>query len=233
MKQKYRVWMLMLADIVLINLSIIFAYLLRFDGQQINYFPIYRNMAVIFTLIKIGVFYYFGLYKSLWRYASINELVSVVVATAIGNLSVIAYGYFIQPSYIQQVLLPIPRSIYVITWMLDILFIGGMRFAYRVLRHWNVREIWKSSHKKRVLIVGAGDAGAMVIREMKNHEELGMMPVAVIDDDIVKHDKKINNIPIIGTRYRIEEAVIQKHRYDYYRACPWLKRIEERLLKYV
>ncbi|NLK22340.1 MAG: polysaccharide biosynthesis protein [Epulopiscium sp.] len=211
MKQRYRAWVLLLIDIVLINLSIIFAYLLRFDGQlHPNYFPIYRNMALIFTAIKIGVFYYFGLYKSLWKYASINELVSVVIATAIGNVSVIAYGYFMQPAFIQQVLLPVPRSIYVITWLLDVLFIGGTRFAYRVLKHWNVKEIWRSSHKKRALIIGAGDAGAMVIKEMNNHEELGMIPIGVIDDDETKYGKKINGVPILGTRYRVEEVVIQK-----------------------
>lgn len=211
MKQQYRAWILVLVDMILINISIIFAYLLRFGGEfHSGYFAIYRNMAIAVTGIKIIIFYYFGLYKSLWKYASINELLSIVVSTAMGNMAVLAYTYLTQVPNFQDATLPVPRAIYVIAWLLDIMFIGGIRFAYRIFRHWNVKEIWQSSHKKRALIIGAGDAGAMVIREMYNHEELGMYPVAVIDDDDVKYGKKINNVPVIGTRYRIEEVVIKK-----------------------
>ena len=91
MKQHYRAWVLVLIDIVLINLSIIFAYLLRFGGYfHPGYFAIYKNMAITVTGIKIVIFYYLGLYKSLWKYASINELLSIVAATSMGNAAVLA-----------------------------------------------------------------------------------------------------------------------------------------------
>ncbi|NLJ88817.1 MAG: polysaccharide biosynthesis protein [Epulopiscium sp.] len=212
MKQHYRAWVLVLIDIVLINLSIIFAYLLRFGGYfHPGYFAIYKNMAITVTGIKIVIFYYLGLYKSLWKYASINELLSIVAATAMGNAAVLAYTYLTQVPNFQEATLPVPRAIYIIAWLLDIMFIGGIRFAYRVVRHWSIKGMWQPAHKKRALIVGAGDAGAMVIREMHNHEELGMYPVAVIDDDDLKYGKKINNVPVVGTRYRIEEIVKRKN----------------------
>jgi len=211
MKQRYSAWILALADIILINLSIIFAYLLRFGGYiHPGYFAIYKNMAIAVTGIKIVIFYYFGLYKSLWKYASINELISIVVATAMGNAAVLAYTYLTQIPNFQEAILPVPRAIYIIAWLLDIMFIGSIRFAYRVLKQWSFKGIWQPSDKKRALIIGAGDAGAMVIREMHNHEELGMYPVAVIDDDDLKLGKKIHNVPVVGTRYRIEEIVIKK-----------------------
>jgi len=127
-----------------------------------------------------------------------------------GNAAVLAYTYLTQIPNFQEAILPVPRAIYIIAWLLDIMFIGGIRFAYRVLKQWSFKGIWQPSDKKRALIIGAGDAGAMVIREMHNHEELGMYPVAVIDDDDLKLGKKIHNVPVVGTRYRIEEIVIKK-----------------------
>lgn len=229
MKQRYRIFILILLDILLINIAIIFAYLLRFDGRiNANYFPIYLNTFWIVTLIKLSMFYYFGLYKSLWRYASVNELTSIVMATAMGNMASIAYIYLTQAPLFAQFALPVPRSIYVIAWLLDILFIGGMRFGYRVTRHWNIREIWRTSHKKRCLIIGAGDAAAAVIREMKNHDEINSIPVAVIDDDPVKHGRKINGVSVVGTRSSIPDIVLRKNIDEIIIAIPSMSKKDRR-----
>lgn len=190
-------------DIFLINISIIVSYLLRYDGNvELRAWEFYRNSVVIITITKIAIFYYFDLYKSLWKYASIDELISVVVATGISNALVISY-IFLSQNFA-------PRSIYIIAWIMDIVLIGGSRFMYRACRRLFGGDITRNTDAKRVMIVGAGDAGAIIIREFKRHPELKSAPVAVVDDDIKKHGRRINGVPVVGGRCDIQEIVRRK-----------------------
>ncbi|WIV12099.1 nucleoside-diphosphate sugar epimerase/dehydratase [Proteiniborus sp. MB09-C3] len=196
MQKKARVIFLILLDAFLINLSYYIALYLRFDGNiEANYLKVYINNALIITLLKIIVFHYFKLYKSLWRYASIDELLNVVVASIVANAGVISYLFALQTH--------LPRGVYAITIMLDMLLIGGVRFSYRALRRVNGGILSNGNGYKHIMIIGAGDAGAMVIRELKNHTQLNSRPVAIIDDDFLKEGQRINGVPVMGRRVDI------------------------------
>ncbi|MFA5523146.1 MAG: nucleoside-diphosphate sugar epimerase/dehydratase [Tissierellales bacterium] len=196
MQKKARVFFLVILDIVLINLAYYLALYLRFDGKiDLNYLKVYLDNALIITFLKIVVFYYFKLYRSLWRYASVDELLNVVVASIVANAGVISF------LLVRQTFLP--RGVYAITTILDMLLIGGVRFSYRTLRRVKGNGFSKGDSFKHIMIIGAGDAGAMVIRELKNHTQLNSRPVAIIDDDSLKKGQRINGVPIMGQRVDI------------------------------
>lgn len=202
MQKKIRKLYLIILDIVLINIAFYIALYLRFEGViEEQYLQVYLQNAIAITIIKVIVLDYFKLYKSLWEYASIEELAKIVIAAIVSNTAVISYLVIKQAH--------LPRSVYILTAMLDIFLIGGIRFSYRAFRKVKRYDLSRND-EKRVMVIGAGDAGAMIIKELKNHTELNSKPVAIIDDDMKKEGQNINGVPILGQRYDILSISIKK-----------------------
>jgi len=196
-------------DIFLINLSILLSLFVRFEGQIndqfMQYFVVYRENFILITIIKILVFYYFKLYSSIWRYASINEMIKIVSA------SIVASALMISVLFLKQSVLP--RSVYVIATLFDMMFIGGFRFSVRSISTIYFGSKKKGQDRKRIMVVGAGDAGAMIIREYKNHYSSTSTPVVVVDDDRTKQGQRISGVPVEGGREYIPELV-KKYNID-------------------
>lgn len=211
MKRRIRTAYLVAVDIGLLILSLFLSFLIRFEGKfPVEYFDLADRFLVSVILIKIVVLFLFGLYNSLWEYASIEELLKISAASIVANTVMLSFLFLFETR--------IPRSIYIIVSILDVMFIGGVRLSYRMLRRLkNQGSLFSRSVKKRVMIVGAGDAGAMVIKELKRHGDLHMKPIVVMDDDSMKWGKSIQGITVrAGTREisriakakRIDEIII-------------------------
>ena len=196
-------------DAFLVNFAIILALFVRFEGhineQFIQYFDRYISVFIIVTLMKLLIFYYFRLYASIWRYASIEELMRVVAASIAGNALMISILFLMETN--------LPRSVYAMVFLLDMAFIGGIRLSLRSLSHYFHSEKLEKKTQKRVMIVGGGDAGAMIIKELKNHYSLQSKPVVIIDDNKQKHGQSLIGVPITGGRDRIPE-ISEKYRVD-------------------
>ncbi|MGW5952783.1 polysaccharide biosynthesis protein [Bacillus mycoides] len=138
----------------------------------------------------------YKLYNKAWEYASIGELKQIFKAI---TLSIIV------TAIVQQI---INHDIYVrilaIAWMLHLLLIGGSRFVWRMFRD---TYISKDANKKRTLIVGAGSAGTMVVRQLLHNKEADLYPIAFVDDDRNKQKLEIYNVPVVGTTNHIKEVV--------------------------
>ncbi|KAB7639884.1 polysaccharide biosynthesis protein [Bacillus sp. B3-WWTP-C-10-D-3] len=138
----------------------------------------------------------YKLYNKAWEYASIGELKQIFKAI---TLSIIV------TAIVQQI---INHDIYVrilaIAWMLHLLLIGGSRFVWRMFRD---TYIVKATDKKRTLIIGAGSAGTMVVRQLKHNKEADLYPIAFVDDDRNKQKLEIYNVPVVGTTNHIQEIV--------------------------
>lgn len=119
----------------------------------------------------------------------------------------------------------VPRSIFVITFLFDFAFIGGIRFSYRIYRRWVKGEFFRGKSEKRILILGAGDAGASIVKEMKFNPALMSKPVAILDDDPRKKNKKLNSVPIVGSTSKIVEAVKKYNVEEIIIAIPTLTNI--------
>ncbi len=206
MKQQLKSGLFVFSDIVLLAISFFCAYLIRFDFDfetiPQNFMDNILPLLVVSIILKIIVFIPFKLYRSLWRYAGVYELVSVFLASVITNGAIFVYISFVDRLA--------PRSIFVIVGMIDVFLIGGSRLAYRLYRRLALGRVIKMDNIKRVLIIGAGDAGAMIAKEMELHSELNYRAVAFLDDSDYKKGRKVNGVPVLGGIDDVADVVDKK-----------------------
>ena len=200
-KKLPQIFLLCLADILVFILTSYLALMLRFDFGEI---PMHflQDLAVslpLGVLAMIIVFYFAGLYSSVWRYASIVELISVAVAC------VVLDGLF----FILHLLLTLklPASFYFIHCVFMFIMISGVRFSYRILRMIVMRLQELKGDKVRTLLIGAGEAGRMVIDGITRGSLPDVRVVCIIDDDKKRKGTRLRNIPIVGGRHEIKNAV--------------------------
>lgn len=202
-------FLLLIYDIAAINLSYFFALWLRFDCKFTEIPEKYLDPAMkivpIYTIIMLAALASLRLYRSVWRYASIPELLRVFSASIIGALAqVLGTLLFLQR---------MPISYYIIGWILMFAALAVSRFGYRAARM-VYREKKKKNHKgKNVMIIGAGEAGKELLDELLRSNRLNVQPKCFIDDDSGKHGKYISDVPIVGGRNEIMVAA-QKYEID-------------------
>ena len=159
---------------------------------------------IIYMLIHTVSFKLFKCYSSLWRYAGEEELISILSACLV----------YVIPVYIAHRLIGIDYSIlfYIVSTILIIGYTGGLRLVYRTGRRFKTRMI-VSQDSQRVLVVGAGSAGQMIINELKENPQLKKVPVGIIDDDINKIGRRIHNVKILGNTSQVKE-IVEKENVD-------------------
>ncbi|MBD7909412.1 polysaccharide biosynthesis protein [Sporosarcina gallistercoris] len=197
MTMKKRMTMLFALDTFIVLSSIFFGYFILKPDLSI-----FTTKVVIASAIAIALAHHFfawryGLYRKVWSYASIGELEAIFKAV---TLSIIVVAG-IQLLLVQHISM---RALF-LTWMLHLLLIGGSRLSWRVVRDNMIRKHTKTM--KRTLIIGAGQAGTIVVRQMANNPESGMQPVAFLDDDRRKHGLEIHGVSIIGSTKNIADYV--------------------------
>jgi FlaA1/EpsC-like NDP-sugar epimerase len=201
---------MLLIDAVLVNLALLLTLILPYSGVLQIKASSYLSLVIAFTIIRLFCLYYFGLYNRIWEYASINELISTIKAVTASSL--------ISVFFMVQVLADPFRAfgLELINWFINIVFIGGFRLFLRIRQQGN-RIITPASKGRRVLIVGAGDAGALAAKEFENHYHESVNVIGFIDDDPRKQKLQLlghdvlgtrNDIPKVVNEYRIEEIVI-------------------------
>lgn len=202
---------LLLLDLVLIVAAVFGAMALRFELGPLFYYylPFAYWMLGVSLVIKPLFFYLFGMYRRMWVYASIRELRLVAVGVTASSI-VVAVILVIFTS--QKLFIGFPRSVLIIDWLLSIIFIGGIRFLLRLIAE-NVKSFNSSTSTgevKRALIIGAGDAGALVVRELQKNPDLNMIPVGFLDDNPAKMGQQIHGIQVLGNVNDISKVVESK-----------------------
>mgnify|MGYP000930742244 FL=1 len=191
---------LIVYDILFLIGSLYFALLLKFDfniqQEYIIFFKISVIPMVIITLVFNKVF---NLYDSIWKYASVEELISIVYSVSVSNIIFVIYSYFINYKFLENRYYRFPYTVHIIFWILSVLTLGGIRFIYRLLQDKSVGQ-YKKTRNKRLLIIGAGDASAVLIKEIKKNRNFNYDVVGLIDDDETKRKKLINGIKVLGGR---------------------------------
>lgn len=164
-------------------------------------------MIIVALIVKPLVYYQFGLYRRLWAYASIRELklIAIAVTTASVILSIIVLLIsFLMRSW------EFSRGVLVIDWLLSLLAVGGLRFSYRIIAESQSTSKQSESRVKRVVIAGAGDAGALVVREMQRNPQANLLPIGFVDDDQAKQNQEIHGTPVIGKLDDLERIIDTK-----------------------
>lgn len=222
MKLNMRILKMMCIDIVLINIAVMISYIMRLGKNlSVEHIKFYMTMAIWVTLIKLIIFYIMGLYRSIWRYAGLDDIVNVFIISCIANGIIIVAIYLLG-------LTQVPRSIYLIDTFVDFVLIIGSRFSKRIWNRFIGRDISfyheKNFKLKKIMIVGAGEAGVMLIQELRNHPKRGLSPVCFIDDDVSKKGRKLNGIPVVGGRDEIYYNAIAKKIDQIIIAIPSIKK---------
>jgi len=196
-------------DLLLWFLAAPIAFWLRLESPWSAYGTAISAYALLGLPIKAALIGLFGLHKQSWKRVGIKDLYPLSHAVGIGVLTLSAIAFFIYPHQ------PVPRSIPVIEGGLALLLLGGVRIVDRILfERSQLRHNRKAqSSTKQVLIVGAGEAGTMLAREMLRHPESGLVPVGFLDDDPSKQRQRFVGLPVLG---RIEDLprVAPKARAD-------------------
>ncbi|QXE18507.1 nucleoside-diphosphate sugar epimerase/dehydratase [Clostridium sp. 001] len=191
---------LIVYDILFLIGSLYFALLLKFDFNIQQEYIIFLKISVIPMVIITLVFNkVFNLYDSIWKYASVEELISIVYSVSVSNIIFVIYSYFINYKFLENRYYRFPYTVHIIFWILSVLTLGGIRFIYRLLQDKSVGQ-YKKIRNKRLLIIGAGDASAVLIKEIKKNRNFNYDVVGLVDDDETKRKKLINGIKVLGGR---------------------------------
>lgn len=228
-KKKFEHWELIALylvayDIVAVNFAYFFGLWLRFDLQfshiPQDYLSSFLQFTPVYTIFSIIVFYRLRLYKSLWRFASLSELNRIVCASAITSLfQIVGITVFCQR---------MPVSYYLIGAALQFAAVVGVRFSYRYIILLRKKKKQTGENVRNAMVIGAGAAGQIIIKELKNSSETRAVPCCIIDDNSNKWGRFMYNVPIVGGRDSIMENVKKYHIDEILFAIPTARPEERR-----
>ena len=192
---------LVITDIILINGSVFLSLIMRFEiniaSVPEEYIQKYIVNVIPFTIVTLIIFWCFRMYHSLWQYASIAELYKIVEACVVAELA-----HLCVTSFMGWML---PRSCYFTSGVFLIVAMSASRFMYRLLRQL-INEYRHTSEQLKIMIIGAGEATSVLMREISKSRDLdNSKVVCIIDDDLGKVGKYIRGVKIVGTRDHIKE----------------------------
>lgn len=207
-------------DVAVTLVTPFIAFVIRFalDGRAVP--PQYVHTLVralpLIVPSRLLIYWVCGLYRQAWRYASVPELGRVVGAVTLDSM---AWAMIIY-------LLPnqgFPRSVFIISWFLNVSALGAVRLALRLRWEWQTWRRQVQEATRRTLIIGAGDAGAMLAREYAKHPELDSKLVGFLDDDPAKHGLRVMGLPVLGSRADLDWVVPKYKVTDLVIAMPSVK----------
>lgn len=198
-------------DILIIIGSLYLSFLLRFDFTlSKEYQRLIAEILPLFIIIKLAIFVAFRLYKITWRYVGINDLCNIVSALIAANSMLMALILFPVPlsyDFMQlKRLVGFPRSVFLIDGIISLLFISGTRISKRLFLE-VIQKKKNIEQKKRTIIVGAGNTGEMILRDMARQEGAEFYPVALLDDDRNKIGAYMHGIKVFGATNELKGAI--------------------------
>jgi FlaA1/EpsC-like NDP-sugar epimerase len=203
---RHRIWQ-PLVDAGLVALAWILAFQLRFDnGVPVYYDKLFARTILLVVAIKVSVFVLFGLYNHWWRYVSTKDMWRIARGVVAGSLIAYITVYFLSP--VQQVRLP--RSIAVLDLLLTLAFVAGARLLVRTAIE---RPALGGlvARGKEVLIVGAGDAGEQVVRELLRSPGVRYTPIGLVDDDPRKRNLHLHGVRVLGATADLPDLLRDSH----------------------
>ena len=214
MKRMFRnpnFYAMLIVDGLLVVMTYLSAHALRFEGEipPQQWDNIEKTLPFILA-VKLSAFYYFNLYRGMWRYTSIVDLQNVLKASSLASVVValaILFLYRFQG---------FSRSVFILDWGLTVFLVGGIRVTIRVFTTNHIDDLFSFVRSKRLpkipqkklLIIGAGDAGEKFLREILDNPRVHYEPIGFLDDDPRKQGKTIHGVTVLGTVGDIQEIPI-------------------------
>ena len=193
-------------DIVAVNMAYFFALWFRFDCKASmipgNYFSAYLKFIPIYSICCVFIFWMLRLYQSIWRFASYSEMLRIIMATVITSV--------VHVVGITVLFERMPISYYLVGMGIQFLLVLGVRFSYRFILLERSRRHGEETYTSRVMLIGAGAAGQMILRDSMKSKETNVKICCIIDDNSNKWNRYIEGVPIVGGR---EEILLNVEKY--------------------
>ena len=210
--------LLMLMDAALACLSLVLALQIYYDMNPPETLEqIWRAMPLL-ALVSVGSLYAMGLYRSLMRYASVDTLVQIGLGTLIASGLTYLISLLVFTVYRGENLLLMPRPIYLVQWLLSVLMVGASRLSIRIIvQAGHTGLFFHKKHARRLMVVGAGWAGAQVLRDVQMGRYGDVEAIIAVDDAPEKRNTRISRVPVVlGTdkvreyakQYAIDDIII-------------------------
>jgi UDP-GlcNAc:undecaprenyl-phosphate GlcNAc-1-phosphate transferase len=195
-----------LLDIVLITLAYWAAYAIKFEPfSNSPAWKLFLRTLPVLVVVRLAAFLFFGVYRGIWRYTSIDDLMAFAKAVAAGSIVSMLIVLF------KLRFQGFSRAVFLIDALVMLMLLAGSRMAFRLFRQ--VLPVANGGGGRRVLIYGAGDAGELLLRELLNNRELRCAPVGFMDDDPMKQGKVIHGLRVFGGNGLLKK-VIDQHRVE-------------------
>jgi FlaA1/EpsC-like NDP-sugar epimerase len=200
-------------DILIISLALCLAFLLRFDFSiPPDQLGLFWECLLVVLIVKPLVFGVTGFYNSLWRYASVQDAVEIFKGVTVASFLAVAAVFFLRQ------FTPIPRSIFVLDWLMLFTLLSSSRLIWRIYRESYI--VGRSSEGPRTLIVGAGEAGSMLFKEICRQPHASYNVIGFVDDDPEKKGMKLHGIPVLGFARQLKSLIIANEVEDVIIAMP-------------
>ena len=208
-------------DIVLLNAALMLAQVVRYSANgDYSFFDTSFRLAPAMTVIFLAVFYAFGMYRTMWQYASASDVLRIAaaafVAACLTFVFSLAANAFVRP----QNLFRLHRMVYLLHWLMSVALVGASRLVYRMVVTRERVSLLRSGSKdevRRVMVIGAGWAGANLVHEIQRGSYGNCVPVLVVDDDRIRTGSRLSGVPVVrgsgnilklASDYRIDEIII-------------------------
>ncbi|MDA8165661.1 MAG: nucleoside-diphosphate sugar epimerase/dehydratase [Desulfobacteraceae bacterium] len=208
--RKINFWIVLAADIFLLSAAHLLAYSIRFGGEIASeQWSNIRTVLPPFIGFKLVVFYFFGLYRGMWRYTSLADLLNILKSCALAAF--VSIGMLLLVNRFEG----FSRSVFVLDALLTFLFIAGFRVGLRLFYqnskdiHFRRHDATSLNRRKRLLIIGAGDAAEKVTREINDNKALPYKIVGFLDDHPAKIGQRIHGIPVLGAIADLQEYLFK------------------------
>jgi len=189
-----------ISDLFLIATALCSAFLLRFDFLiPESTLPLFWECLMVVLLVKPLVFISIGFYQSMWRYASLRDGIEIFKGVTIASILAVASVFFLRQ------FTPIPRSIFLLDWILLFTLLAASRLIWRIYRESYI--VARSCSGPRAVIVGAGEAGSLLLKEIRRHPHTAYNIIGFIDDDPDKKGMKLHGISVLGSTRKLKEII--------------------------
>lgn len=202
----YRRWLVVAVHLLLWSSALSFALLLRFDFDvPLEYWRKAPFWLGTLLAVRSASHVWLRMFNGMWRYTGIRDLITLIKATTISTLAFALVVNLIGPQ-------GFPRSLYVIEWLLSMSLVGGLRLGIRALRELVLQDAPVAGiSRRRILVVGAGDAGASLVREIRGKFDAKYELVGLVDDEPAKQRERIDGAPVLGPVSAVPEIVTDRN----------------------
>ena len=192
----------LVADAAIVAVAWVLAFELRFDhGLPVYYDTLLRRTIVLVVVIKLAVFLMFGFHRRWWRYVSVRDMWSAARGVFVASIVAYVTVYFVSPVHNVR----LPRSVAVMDLLITLALVAGVRLAARTLIERPGFGV--VARGKEVIVVGAGDAGRLIVQEMQRSRRLSYTPIGFVDDDPRKRNTRILGVRVLGTMDELPRIV--------------------------